>query len=250
MGTLLVVDTITAVPGEAVALSPDRRVAVSPRARKLAAEKGIDLATAGITPTGGEGVRIAERDVLAYLASAPKATPVAQRLAAETGVDLRSVTGTGPGGRITKEDVEQAVRPVVAAASVVAPAAPVLLSTPAPLPAVEVTERIPLKGVRAIIADRMGTSVHTTARVTLMMEIDATEFMAIRERLKAKVAEEWGFAPGHERPAGEDRGEGAAQIPVHECPPGARRHRAAGPRQHGHGGGHRARTARPGDPRR
>ena len=49
--------------------------------------------------------------------------------------------------------------------------------------------------MRAIIADRMGTSVHTTARVTLMMEIDATEFMAIRERLKAKVAEEWGFAP-------------------------------------------------------
>ena len=170
---------------------------MSPRARKLAAEKGIDLATAGIVPTGGEGVRIAERDVLAYLASAPKATPVAQKLAAEAGVDLRSVTGTGPGGKITKEDVEQAVK---AAAPVVSapderrmtkdetPSFVVVLSS-------DVTERIPLKGVRAIIADRMGTSVHTTARVTLMMEIDATEFMAIRERLKAKVAEEWGFAP-------------------------------------------------------
>jgi pyruvate dehydrogenase E2 component (dihydrolipoamide acetyltransferase) len=173
------------------------KVAVSPRARKLAAEKGVDLTTAGIVPTGGEGVRIAERDVLAYLASAPKATPVAQKLAAETGVDLRSVTGTGPGGKITKEDVEQAVRPVVAAATVVATATPVLPSTPAPLPAVEVTERLPLKGVRAIIADRMGTSVHTTARVTLMMEIDATEFVAVRERLKAKVSEDWGFAPGY-----------------------------------------------------
>ena len=173
------------------------RVAVSPRARKLAEEKGLDLATSGITPTGGEGVRIAERDVLAYLASAPKATPVAQKLAAETGVDLRSVTGTGPGGKITKEDVEQAVRPVVAAAPVIAPVAPALPSTPAPLPAVEVTERIPLKGVRAIIADRMGTSVHTTARVTLVMEIDATEFVALRERLKAKVSEAWGFAPGY-----------------------------------------------------
>ena len=43
----------------------------------------------------------------------------------------------------------------------------------------------------------MGTSVHTTARVTLIMEIDATEFVAMRERLKAKVAEEWGFAPGY-----------------------------------------------------
>ena len=54
-------------------------------------------------------MRVAERDVLAYLASAPKATPVAQKLAAEAGVDLRTVTGTGPGGKITKEDVEQAV---------------------------------------------------------------------------------------------------------------------------------------------
>jgi pyruvate/2-oxoglutarate dehydrogenase complex dihydrolipoamide acyltransferase (E2) component len=57
--------------------------------------------------------------------------------------------------------------------------------------------QIPLKGVRAIIADRMGTSVHTTARVTLMMEVDVTEFVALRERLKARVSEEWGFAPGY-----------------------------------------------------
>jgi pyruvate dehydrogenase E2 component (dihydrolipoamide acetyltransferase) len=183
----------------ALALSSTSRVAVSPRARKLAEEKGINLATAGIVPTGGEGVRIAERDVLAYLASAPKATPVAQKLAAETGVDLRSVTGTGPGGRVTKEDVELAIK-----AS--APAAPALDErrktkdeTPSfdVGPLSDVTERLPLKGVRAIIADRMGTSVHTTARVTLMMEIDATEFVALRERLKTKVTEAWGFAPGY-----------------------------------------------------
>jgi hypothetical protein len=68
---------------------------------------------------------------------------------------------------------------------------------PAPLLQVEVVERIPLKGVRGIIADRMGTSVHTTARVTLLMEVDATEFVAMRERLKARVSEEWGFTPGY-----------------------------------------------------
>ena len=179
---------------------------MSPRARKLAAEKGVDLATAGIVPTGGEGVRIAERDVLAYLASAPKATPVAQKLAAETGVDLRSVTGTGPGGRITKEDVERVTKTGVGVTEYVSvgvseygrePATPILPYPQTPIPVSDVTERIPLKGVRAIIADRMGTSVHTTARVTLMMEIDATEFVALRERLKAKVAEEWGFAPGY-----------------------------------------------------
>ena len=97
------------LPDHLVTVSPDHRVFASPRARKLAEEKGIDLARAGITPTGGEGVRVTEKDVLAYLASAPKVTPVAQKLAAEAGVDLRLVTGTGPGGKITKDDVEQAI---------------------------------------------------------------------------------------------------------------------------------------------
>jgi pyruvate dehydrogenase E2 component (dihydrolipoamide acetyltransferase) len=65
------------------------------------------------------------------------------------------------------------------------------------LPVADVIERIPLKGVRAIIAERMGASVHTTARVTLMMEVDATEFVAARTRLKERVEKEWGFAPGY-----------------------------------------------------
>jgi pyruvate dehydrogenase E2 component (dihydrolipoamide acetyltransferase) len=62
---------------------------------------------------------------------------------------------------------------------------------------VEVLERLPLKGIRAIIAERKAASVHTTARVTLMMEADATHFVDMRERLKAQVSEEWGFTPGY-----------------------------------------------------
>ena len=185
---------------------PQERVFASPRARKLAAEKGVDLAKAAIAPTGGAGVRVAERDVLAYLASAPKATPLAEKLAAEAGIPLRDITATGPGGKITKEDVEQAIaqrsrgaeeqrgggaEAELPASSFQPPA------TSFQLPASEVTDRIPLKGIRAIIADRMGTSVHTTARVTLVMEMDATEFVAMRSRLKAKVEQEWGFAPGY-----------------------------------------------------
>jgi pyruvate dehydrogenase E2 component (dihydrolipoamide acetyltransferase) len=182
---------------EAVTVSEAGKVFASPRARKLAGETGVDVAE--VTPTGGEGVRVAERDVLAYLASAPKATPVAQRLAEEAGVDLRTLSGTGPAGRITKEDVEKALSARARAAAPVPPVAAATPVAPAPvqLPPAEVTERVPLKGVRAIIADRMGASVHTTARVTLMMEVDATEFAAARERLKAKVSEAWGFAPGY-----------------------------------------------------
>ncbi len=165
------------------------RVFASPRARNLAAEKGIDVAL--VTPTGGGGQRVAERDVLAYLAQAPRATPVAQKVAAEVGLDLRTLTGTGPGGRITKEDVERAKSTPASQPAARLPAAMPALS------AAEVSERIPLKGVRGIIAERMGTSVHTTARVTLLMEADATEFVAMRERLKARVEKDWGFSPGY-----------------------------------------------------
>ena len=155
----------------------------SPRARKLAAEKKVDLDQ--VSPTGYGGMRVAERDVVAYLNQMPKATPVAQRMAADTGVDLRALTGTGSGGRIVKEDVTRAVPNVVN------------VDRATILSAAEVIERIPLKGVRGIIAERMGKSVHTTARVTLVMEVDATEFVSARERLKSKVSEAWGFAPGY-----------------------------------------------------
>ena len=83
--------------------SDSEKTFASPRARKLAGEKNVDLAA--VTPTGYGGVRVAERDVLAFLAQSPKVTPVAQRMAAEVGVDLRTVAGTGPGGRIVKEDI-------------------------------------------------------------------------------------------------------------------------------------------------
>jgi pyruvate dehydrogenase E2 component (dihydrolipoamide acetyltransferase) len=56
---------------------------------------------------------------------------------------------------------------------------------------------VPLSGVRAIIAERMAMSVHTTARVTLVIEIDATQLVQMRERLKGRVEQEWGFAPGY-----------------------------------------------------
>jgi len=159
----------------------------SPRARKLAAEKKVDLDQ--VSATGYDGVRVVERDVVAYLSQTPKATPVAQRMAADTGVDLRALTGTGSGGRIVKDDVTRATSTVLSTLSTTDRAAG--------RTAAEVIERIPLKGVRGIIAERMGNSVHTTARVTLVMEVDATEFVAARERLKSKVTEAWGFAPGY-----------------------------------------------------
>ncbi|CAG1014193.1 pyruvate dehydrogenase E2 component (dihydrolipoamide acetyltransferase) [Anaerolineales bacterium] len=175
------VEVATAPVAESKSESPDR-VFVSPRAKKLAAETSVDVSK--VMPSGYDGIRVTERDVRDYLAQQPKASPVAQRMAADVGVDLREVAGSGPGGRIVKQDVARASQPIVAPVSQA-------------LPVADVIERIPLKGVRGIIAERMGASVHTTARVTLVMEVDATEFVAARERIKAKVSKDWGFAPGY-----------------------------------------------------
>jgi pyruvate dehydrogenase E2 component (dihydrolipoamide acetyltransferase) len=200
-------DTVTAAD-HLVTSSPSHPVTVfaSPRARKLAAAEHVNLAE--VTPTGGGGVRVVEKDVQAYLDTAPKATPLAEKLAAEAGINLRSLAGTGPAGKITKEDVEAAIkaartdegRKTDDAGRKTQDERPPVAAAPSSFvvgPSSDIIERIPLKGVRGIIAERMGTSVHTTARVTLMLEADATEFVAARERIKAKVAEEWGYAPGY-----------------------------------------------------
>lgn len=160
------------------------KVFASPRARKLAEEKGVALSQ--VNASGGEGTRIVERDVIAFLSQTPRVSPVAQRMASAAGVDIHEISGSGPGGRIFKDDVARALKPAAG-----------LTAAEVSSPDVEVSERIPLKGVRGIIAERMGASVHTTARVTFFMEVDATEFVSARNRLKERVEMVWGFAPGY-----------------------------------------------------
>jgi pyruvate dehydrogenase E2 component (dihydrolipoamide acetyltransferase) len=168
------------------------RLFASPRARMRAREWGVELSV--ITGTGSGG-RIVERDVRAYVESLPKATPMAHKVAADLGVDLMTVTGTGVGAKITQEDVESAAAALRAASAAPAPAA-----VPVPaikLPPAEVAATVPVTGLRAIIAERMASSAHTTARVTLVTEADATVLVEARTRLKDEVSEEWGFAPGY-----------------------------------------------------
>ena len=179
-----IVEDAQAAAPQPAAGRPEGRIFASPRARKTAEEKGIDLAS--VTGSGPNG-RIVEQDVLDYAAAAataapvpPKATPVAVRTAEALGVDLAAVQASGPGQRITKADVLSAAPEPVA---------------PAAVPEQSVAERVPMAGVRRIVAERMAASHDQTARVTLVTEADATDFVAARERLKASVAEDWGFAP-------------------------------------------------------
>lgn len=93
------------------------RVRASPAARRLAAERGIDLGT--IHGTGAEGA-VVRADVERAMPHPPRVSPVAARMAELLEIDLRTVAGTGAGGAVTRADVERAA----AARDSAAPSAP------------------------------------------------------------------------------------------------------------------------------
>ena len=119
------------------------------------------------------------------------ATPATRRLARELGVDLGGVRGTGPGGRVTDEDVRAAAGPARAATTPAAkapappiearPLAPVGIEPP-PLPRFEQwgpVERAPLSHLRRTIAERMALSASVIPHVTHLDRADITELDAI-----------------------------------------------------------------------
>ncbi|MEU4216166.1 2-oxoglutarate dehydrogenase, E2 component, dihydrolipoamide succinyltransferase, partial [Actinoplanes sp. NPDC026623] len=116
-------------------------------------------------------------------------TPLVRKLAAEKGVDLAAITGTGVGGRIRKQDVIEAADKAAAAKAAPAQqqaaapeAAPA--AKPAPSPLRGRTEK--LTRIRATIARRMVESLHVSAQLTTVVEVDITKVATLRG--KAKVA--------------------------------------------------------------
>ncbi|HLZ95959.1 MAG TPA: dihydrolipoamide acetyltransferase family protein [Candidatus Dormibacteraeota bacterium] len=101
------------------------------------------------------------------------APPAVRKLARELGVDLMHVRGSGPGGRISAEDVKQH-----AAAPAVAPAP----GAPGPP-----GERVALRGVRRRMAETMADSSRTIAHVTGFHELDAGEFQKAYRRLRTEA---------------------------------------------------------------
>ncbi len=122
-------------------------------------------------------------------------TPLVRKLASELGVDLGKVVGTGIGGRIRKEDVQAAAIPV---APVIIPAA-VATATVATAPRASVPQGSPLRGqtvtmsrLRKVIAARMVESLHVSAQLTTVIEVDVTKIARLRDRAKAKFEEREG----------------------------------------------------------
>lgn len=107
------------------------------------------------------------------------APPAIRKLARDLNVDLAQIKGTGASGRITREDVERAAKGTPQVATAVAETRS--------KPAIGPEERIPLRGIRRIIADRMVKSRRTAAHVTHVDEVDMTDLVALRQKMKPEA---------------------------------------------------------------
>ena len=159
-------------PTAPVADAPAARPAVStgrpltPRARAAALRGG------GAGGNVNAGVRV-------------KSTPLARKIADARGVRLDAVKGTGPGGRIIAFDVESAP---VGSPAPAAGSSPVAAILPTPIAGMPET-RVPLSGMRRVIAERLLASKTQIPHFYLSIEIDAAPMMAFRkEYIEAKGA--------------------------------------------------------------
>ena len=120
-----------------------------------------------------------------------KASPLAKKLADAKGVNIATIQGSGPGGRVLKEDVLSAAAnpaPAAAPASAVATPAAAAPAVQAIIPtASDKDKKIPLSSMRKIIADRLYTSKVTIPHFYLHVELDAAPLMDIRKQINAQA---------------------------------------------------------------
>jgi len=154
---------------QASADSPDRR-------RTPAAGTPMDRA---------EGGR-AERAQVPIGEGRLKASPLARRIAAEAGVELAAVQGTGPGGRITRRDIEAVMEEPRQAPSTPTPAA-----TEAAMAEVE---EVPVSQMRKTIARRLASSIGPIPTFYLTIDVDMRRMLAVRESVNRRLADRGGKA--------------------------------------------------------
>ncbi|MHB1460750.1 MAG: 2-oxo acid dehydrogenase subunit E2 [Armatimonadota bacterium] len=176
----------------AVATS-DVKTVVSPRARRLADQKGVAISEL-VGQGTGPGGRVIERDVQRVWEQAqtakPKVTPLAEKMAAAAGLDLGSLAGTGVGGKITSDDVKLVTTPAPApAAPAAAPAA-----ASAPVHATATSDQvIKFSNMRKRIADAVAKGFISAPPVTEVMEVDMTAAADFRKMIIPEVERIYGY---------------------------------------------------------
>ena len=137
-------------------------------------EAKADTIAPGVAKAGAAGVSSAPVE-----GARVKVSPLAKKIAAQSGVDLRGIGGTGPGGRIVAKDVQSA------SASTKSPAI-------AASPVAVGDQRIPLSGMRRVIAERLLTSKTTIPHFYLNIEVDAAPLMKARAELNSVIEKSGG----------------------------------------------------------
>ncbi len=178
-GNTVQVNTVVGVIGEgngASAAAPAPAKSAAPAAPAPAAKKEAPAPPpAAALPEAAAGEDEADSDV--------RSSPLVRKLAREHNVDLARVSGTGTGGRVTKQDVLDFVEHRGSA-----PATAPALSAPRPStppPAVIPGDLVPMSQMRKIIAQRMIESRRTSAHVHCMFEVDMTRIANLRNKHKA-----------------------------------------------------------------
>ena len=169
------------------------KVAAAPTKKEDLKEKGfgvvgeIEVAKSdAFLPATGEGFEENGGVTTTVERRRVPASPVARRMAKDMGVDLRGVKGTGPGGRVMKEDVEQMGRKP---RPVAAPVTPARVSAPAPRP--EPTEREEyeeLTQIRKTIAARMAQSKSTVPHFSAFDDVEVSRLVQLRAEQKDSLA--------------------------------------------------------------
>ena len=176
---------VIAAAGETVGAAPasSPRPAASPSGSGMR-DAGSVVAVAAPTP--------ATATVPAGDARRVKASPLAKRIAKEAGVDLKLVTGSGPGGRVIKRDLEATAAPAATApAAVTAPPHPAS-RIPHPVPSGTPYEDVPLTQIRKTIAKRLATSLGPIPHFFLTSEVDMERAAEARAALNKQIGDKGG----------------------------------------------------------
>lgn len=138
-----------------------------------------------IGPSGDNftGTPAAQEPTDAEAGEKQKVSPLARKLALEKGIDLSGIAGSGPGGRIVREDIEKAA--AMAAA---------VVNAPAPQPAERSAEKtdyteVPYSGLRKAIGEHLAQSWTAAPKVDYHVSVDATALLALKESLNASLTE-------------------------------------------------------------
>lgn len=151
----------------------------------------IALIEPGEAPAGGAASQAAPAPAASAAApsSEPRVMPAARAAMAAKGLSAGDVQGSGPGGRVTKEDVARAAAP--------APTPPAAAPAPAPSEAGDrATERVAMTPLRKRIAARLVQSQNDAALLTTFNEVDMSPVMALRSRYKQAFIDKHGVKLG------------------------------------------------------